>query len=61
MKPVSTFHRAGRPGRGEEQVTKHAFCDVCDAVRPLEHLDTTGRYRGRDMVCTVCGFSPRDQ
>ena len=39
-------------------MTKHAFCYVCDAVavEPLEHPDTTGRYRGGDMVCSVCGF-----
>ena len=25
-------------------------------VEPLEHPDTTGRYRGGDMVYAACGF-----
>jgi hypothetical protein len=42
-------------------MTKRAFCTACDAaqavtVEPLEHPDTTRRYRGGDMVCAVCGF-----
>jgi len=40
---------------------KHAYCEACDRVQPVtveppEEPDTTGRYRGGDMVCTACGF-----
>ena len=42
----------------------HAYCEVGDAVQPvtvepLQELDKTGRYRGGDMVCAVCGFIAR--
>ena len=42
-------------------IPKHAFCDACKVVlpvtiEPLDQPDTTGRYRGGDMVCAVCGF-----
>ena len=39
----------------------YAYCDICHAVQPvtvepLTHPDATGRYRGGDTLCTVCGW-----
>jgi len=39
-------------------MAKHAYCESCGTVQPvtiepLEQPDTTGRYRGGDMVCTA--------
>jgi hypothetical protein len=42
------------------KILSHAYCDTCASIQPvvvepLDHADTTGRFRGGDMVCTVCG------
>ena len=39
----------------------HVYCPNCDAVQPalvepLTDLDVTGRFRGGDISCAVCGF-----
>ena len=38
----------------------HAYCDLCEEIQEVlrEELlgeDTTGRFGGGDIVCTVCG------
>lgn len=42
-------------------VPQFAYCRSCAQIRPivaeeLKHPDTTGRFRGGDIVCTVCHY-----
>jgi hypothetical protein len=43
------------------EMPTHAYCDICGAIQPvevgaLEHPDPSGRFRGADVLCAVCGW-----
>ena len=43
------------------EIPTHAYCNFCSAIQPvevgaLERPDTSGRFHGADMLCTVCGW-----
>jgi hypothetical protein len=43
------------------EMPTHAYCNFCGAIQPvevgaLERADASGRFRGGDMLCAVCGW-----
>jgi hypothetical protein len=57
---VTDFSSAERKGETMSKEFTHAYCALCEEVQEvlIEELlgeDTTGRFGGGDIVCTVCG------